>query len=437
MSVDLSSFGPERFSSRELSRLEFGARLLDLADDQPPADPRALQVRRDLRRHDRRVLPGARGEPRGQGRPPACRRRRWTACARASSSRPSASASRHSSSARTDSCSTSMLARAGRRRASPVVRYADLDDAERKNLAKYFDENVYPVLTPLAVDPGHPFPMISNLSLNIAVSVLDEATRRGAQRARQGAQLAAALPASGRRTGGACSRTSSWPTSAGCSRDDHRARRPVPRDAQRGPHARRGRGRRPAGRPGGRAAPAPLRRGAARRDPERDVARTSWNCWSASSSSTRRASTSPTHRSGCTTSGACTPSTAPTCKRRGVVAADARRACSTGDHVGDIFAAIREGDILLHHPYESFSDSVEVFIAQAAERPQGGRHQADAVPHVGRLADRRVADPARPSTASRSSPWSSSRRASTRRPTSSGPRPSKTRASTSSTASSV
>ncbi len=33
VSVDLSSFGPERFSSRELSRLEFGARLLDLAED--------------------------------------------------------------------------------------------------------------------------------------------------------------------------------------------------------------------------------------------------------------------------------------------------------------------------------------------------------------------------------------------------------------------
>jgi len=31
--IDVRSFGPERFSSRELSRLEFGARLLDLADD--------------------------------------------------------------------------------------------------------------------------------------------------------------------------------------------------------------------------------------------------------------------------------------------------------------------------------------------------------------------------------------------------------------------
>ncbi len=45
----------------------------------------------------------------------------------------------------------------------------ELAIAEREHLARYFRENVFPVLTPLAVDPGHPFPYISNLSLSLAV----------------------------------------------------------------------------------------------------------------------------------------------------------------------------------------------------------------------------------------------------------------------------
>jgi polyphosphate kinase len=51
--------------------------------------------------------------------------------------------------------------------------WASLDDDDRVYLEKTFEERVFPVLTPLAVDPGHPFPYISNLSLNLAVIVRD------------------------------------------------------------------------------------------------------------------------------------------------------------------------------------------------------------------------------------------------------------------------
>ncbi|HUQ63040.1 MAG TPA: polyphosphate kinase 1, partial [Acidimicrobiales bacterium] len=48
-----------------------------------------------------------------------------------------------------------------------------LDDDDRAYLVDVFDERIFPVLTPLAVDPGHPFPYISNMSLNLAVTVRD------------------------------------------------------------------------------------------------------------------------------------------------------------------------------------------------------------------------------------------------------------------------
>jgi len=52
----------------------------------------------------------------------------------------------------------------------------ELDDDDREHLVEVFEEQVFPVLTPLAVDPGHPFPYISSLSLNLAVMVRDPAT---------------------------------------------------------------------------------------------------------------------------------------------------------------------------------------------------------------------------------------------------------------------
>jgi polyphosphate kinase len=67
------------------------------------------------------------------------------------------------------------LARAGIR----VLHWDELDGTERERLGDYFRAQVFPVLTPLAVDPAHPFPYISGLSLNLAVLVRD--TEGGSQ----------------------------------------------------------------------------------------------------------------------------------------------------------------------------------------------------------------------------------------------------------------
>ncbi len=50
-----------------------------------------------------------------------------------------------------------------------IVNYSDLTDEQRTTVNSYFQEAVFPTLTPLAFDPGRPFPHISNLSLNLAV----------------------------------------------------------------------------------------------------------------------------------------------------------------------------------------------------------------------------------------------------------------------------
>jgi polyphosphate kinase len=53
----------------------------------------------------------------------------------------------------------------------------EVDEDDRKYLDEVFEERIFPVLTPLAVDPGHPFPYISDLSLNLAVVVRDPVTQ--------------------------------------------------------------------------------------------------------------------------------------------------------------------------------------------------------------------------------------------------------------------
>jgi polyphosphate kinase len=54
-----------------------------------------------------------------------------------------------------------------------LLNYVDLNQEQRSYINNYFEDYIFPVLTPLAVDPSHPFPYISNLSLNLAVVLKD------------------------------------------------------------------------------------------------------------------------------------------------------------------------------------------------------------------------------------------------------------------------
>lgn len=55
-----------------------------------------------------------------------------------------------------------------------ILDYQKLSKSQKERADKYFKDVVYPVLTPLALDPGHPFPHISNLSLNLAIVIRDK-----------------------------------------------------------------------------------------------------------------------------------------------------------------------------------------------------------------------------------------------------------------------
>ena len=59
-----------------------------------------------------------------------------------------------------------------------VMRWGELSVKQRRGFDDLFQDKIFPILTPLAVDPGHPFPYISNRSLNLAVTVRDLADRR-------------------------------------------------------------------------------------------------------------------------------------------------------------------------------------------------------------------------------------------------------------------
>src|SRR5512133_709822 len=161
----------DRFSSRELSWLEFNARVLAQAEDRRlPLLERAKFLAIFASNLDEfymvRVAGLKRRRDMGLGiRSSDGRTARETLVQ--VSLRTQELVARHSALWQDDI--EPALAGAGIR----TLHWDELDPAERSRLAEYFRAQVFPVLTPLAVDPSHPFPYISGLSLNLAVLVRD------------------------------------------------------------------------------------------------------------------------------------------------------------------------------------------------------------------------------------------------------------------------
>ena len=78
-----------------------------------------------------------------------------------------------------------------------LMDYADLKSKQRAAVDSYFDEVVFPVLTPLAFDPSHPFPHISHLSLNLAILIKDQEGAKHFARLKVPASLPRVVPLKG------------------------------------------------------------------------------------------------------------------------------------------------------------------------------------------------------------------------------------------------
>ncbi len=366
MSFSPQSFGSERFSNRELSRLEFGVRLLDLAEnDALPILERVkfvaifadmidefFQVR--VVSLEDKVAAGVH-TPSIDGMRP---REQLDAIRQSVISLVN----------RQDRLVIDILIPTLALSNIEIVRFHELDDEDQKYLDDYFEKNVYPVLTPLAVDPAHPFPMISNLSLNIAVSVVDKTTdEERSARIKVPSSLPRFLMVSNNKfclleelimenldrlfPGMEIGRADLFRVTRNADltldedeADDLLVALEIELRRRRFGEALR----------------VEIQEGMDKDFLDLLVAQLEidrsnvyitdaplglhdlWSLYALDRPELKGESWSPI-----------TP-----------------KRLLDGDHVGDIFSAIRDGDILLHHPYESFADSVEGFIAQAANDPQ-------------------------------------------------------------------
>jgi len=365
VSFDVTSFGPERYSSRELSRLEFGARLLDLADDKNmPLLERCKYVAifadmideffqvRVVSLEDK-VAAGVQTPSLDGMRPRqqlAAIRERVVSLVE-----------------RQDRIVLDDLLPSLAANDITIVKVASLDEADRQALISYFDEHVYPVLTPLAVDPGHPFPMISNLSINIAVTVYDHDTKEERNaRIKVPNSIARFLPVSNGRyvlledliienlyrlfPGMSVGRADLFRVTRNADLTLHEDEADDLMVALEVELRRRRFGE---------ALRVEIQSGMSHDflsllRSELDIDKSNiyvtdaplalhdlWNLYGIDRPDLKGDSWSPL-----------TP-----------------KRLLSGDRVANVFDAISEGDILLHHPYESFTDSVEAFVAQAAADP--------------------------------------------------------------------
>ncbi|HUI04807.1 MAG TPA: RNA degradosome polyphosphate kinase [Acidimicrobiales bacterium] len=170
----IAARGAERFSNRELSWLEFGSRLLDLADDERvPLLERTKFLAifsEGLDEFFQVRVAGLKDQVDAGLRTRSADGLRPSEALRAIGGRVSELVGRQSRIFLEKVVPE--LAEAGVR----VAGWSSLDDADRDHLTEVFHRQIFPVLTPLSVDPGHPFPYISNLSLNLIVRVGDPIT---------------------------------------------------------------------------------------------------------------------------------------------------------------------------------------------------------------------------------------------------------------------
>ncbi len=173
--VDDEPLPEDRFSNRELSWLDFNARVLALAED---PEQRLLERAKFL------AIFASNLDEFYMVRVAGLKRRRDMGLSVTSADGLTASEQLALISARTQElvdrqgrCFTDDVLPAMADAGIRIVHWQSIDPEDRARLADYFTSQIFPVLTPLAVDPAHPFPYISGLSLNMAIIVRDPETR--------------------------------------------------------------------------------------------------------------------------------------------------------------------------------------------------------------------------------------------------------------------